>query len=72
MTAKPSVLVVSLGGRTYIDQESLLDFLDERAKLVLKRLRVHDTSLTDTEYLRGQSFEQEIIKDAILPPTQTT
>jgi hypothetical protein len=62
---------VSMGGRVYLDQEALLDFLDNRSKLVLDKLKVHGTPLSDTEFLRGQSFEQENIKHAISPPTPT-
>jgi hypothetical protein len=67
----PVVKSVSMGGRVYLDQESLLDFLDNRSRLVIDKLRVHGTSQPDTEFLRGQSFEQEKLKHAILPPTQT-
>ena len=70
MTTKSSTfVVVSIGGKTYIDQHSLLDFLNKRAKLVLGELRIRNTPLADTEFLRGQSFEQEIIKDALQPST---
>ena len=59
----------SMGGKLYLDQEVLLDFLAERARLVVEGLRVKNTPLGDTEYLRGQSYELEIIKNAISPPT---
>jgi hypothetical protein len=62
---------VSMGGRVYLDQEAFLDFLDNRARLVLDKLKVHGTPLSDTEFLRGQSFEQENIRHAISPPTPT-
>lgn len=64
--------MISLGGRDYISAQSLLTFLDSRASLVVSKLKAHDTSLTDTEYFRGQLFEQENLKHAISPPTQTT
>lgn len=60
---------VSMGGRTYLDRGSLLTFLDKRSRLVVSKLKVHGTTPIETEFLRGQSFEQEIIKDAIQPPT---
>lgn len=66
------IQVISVGGRQYIDQESLLDFLDKRAKLVVMDLRIHGTSLIGTEFLRGQSFEQENIKHAIESSKQSS
>lgn len=69
MDTSSKIQSVSMGGRTYFDQESLLDFLDNRAKLVVSKLKIHDTPPSETEFLRGQSFEQEIIKDAIKPST---
>jgi hypothetical protein len=60
---------ISMGGRIYLDQETLLDFLSNRDTLVTDKLKVHGTSQTDTEYLRGQLFEQEIIKNAIQSST---
>lgn len=70
MNSESKVVTISLGGRTYLDSESLLDFLENRAKLVTEQLAVRGTPLADTEFLRGQSFEQENIKHAIQPPTQ--
>lgn len=64
--------VISLGGLDYLSVPDLLDFLSERGTLVTEQLGVRATPLTDTEFLRGQFFEQEIIKNAILPPAQTT
>jgi hypothetical protein len=63
--------VVLLGGKAYVDRDLLLDFLATRVKLTLEELRRKGTPQGDTEFLRGQSFEQEIIKDAIQSPKQT-
>jgi hypothetical protein len=60
---------VSLGGRDFIAVQSLLDFISIRATLTIEGIRVRGTPLGDTEFLRGQSFEQEIIKHAIQSPT---
>lgn len=62
---------ILIGGRSYLDQSAFLDFLNERAYAVVKGLRVKGTSPTETEFLRGQSFEIESIKSAIQPPTQS-
>lgn len=63
---------ISLGGRAYLSVDDLVDFLTERGKLVTEQLIIRGTPLTDTEFLRGQYLEQEIIKNAIVPPICTT
>ncbi len=69
MNSEFKVVTISLGGRSYLDCESLLDFLAERGKLITEELRRRGTPLGDTEFLRGQFFEQEKIKHVISPPT---
>jgi hypothetical protein len=60
----PELRTISVGGRKYLDANSLLDFLAARATLVAKELRRQGTPHGDTEFLRGQLAEQEILKDA--------
>lgn len=72
MKSERDLVTVSMGGRVFIDRDSLLDFLSTRARLVLDNLRVRNLPLGDTEFLRGQSFEQEKLKHAIQPPTQVS
>jgi hypothetical protein len=72
MNSESKVKSVLMGGTTYLDQQSLLDFLAQRSKLIIEELRRRGTPLTDTEFLRGQSYEQQVIINAIQPPTQTT
>jgi hypothetical protein len=69
MSLDYKVQTVSLGGKVYLDRDSLLDFLGARARLTVEELRRRGTPLADTEYLRGQSFEQQVITDAIQSPT---
>jgi hypothetical protein len=57
--------VAQIGGTHYVSCDNLLDFLAERARLVVRELSVHGTSPSETEYLRGQLFAQEIIKNAL-------
>lgn len=71
MNSESKIVTISLGGKTYLDQQSLLDFLTIRGKLIIEELRRRNTPLGDTEFLRGQSFEQETIRHAISPPTET-
>jgi len=68
MNSASSVKRVSMGGRVYLDQDSMLDFLTNRAKLTIEELRRRGTPLADTEFLRGQSFEQQVIMNEIQPP----
>ena len=68
MSSASKIERISLGGRTYLGQQSLLDFLTERSTLIIEELRRRGTPLGDTEFLRGQSFEQELLKHAIQPP----
>ena len=68
MNSESKIVTISLGGKTYLDRDSCLDFLSTRATLVAEGLRIRNTPLGDTEFLRGQSFELEIIKHAIQPP----
>lgn len=70
MKSESKVTTISLGGRTYVDCESLLDILAKRAMLITEELRRRGTPLGDTEFLRGQFFEQENLKNVISPPTQ--
>ena len=63
--ASSKIKQISVGGRVYLDRESLLDFLAERARLITEELRRRGTPLGDTEFLRGQSFEQELLKHEI-------
>lgn len=59
---------ILIGGTSYISVQDMLDFLAARATLTLEGLRTRGLPLGDTEFLRGQSFEQEILKHAIQPP----
>lgn len=68
MSSESRIERISLGGRDVIYVQSLLDFLTARATLTLEGLRARGLPLGDTEFLRGQSFEQEILKHAIQPP----
>ena len=68
MHSEPKIQQISMGGKVYLDRDSLLAFLEKRAKLTLEKLRCHGTPLADTEYLRGQSVEQETLKREIQPP----
>jgi len=72
MSSESKIKGVSLGGSYYLSQQDLLDFLSKRGTLVAEELRVRGTPLGDTEFLRGQSFELEILKHAILPPAQSS
>jgi hypothetical protein len=72
MSSGSKIVTISLGGKTYLDRDSCLDFLSTRATLVTEGLRVRNTPLGDTEFLRGQSFEIEIIKHAIQSPPQVS
>lgn len=68
MSSESKIERISLGGRDVIYVQNLLDFLANRARLTLEGLRARGLPIEDTEFLRGQSFEQEILKHAILPP----
>ena len=70
MKSESKVTTISLGGRIYLDSESLLDILAKRAMLITEELRRRGTPLGDTEFLRGQFFEQENLKNVISPPTK--
>lgn len=59
---------VSLGGKTYLDEQSLLDFLHNRARLTIEKLCVQGTPLADTEHLRGRYFEQQAIINVLQKP----
>lgn len=72
MNSELSIQRISLGGQDYVSVQSLLDFLAKRSTLSFDELRRRGTPLGDTEFLRGQSFELEIIKHAIQPPTQVS
>jgi len=67
-----SIEQISLGGKNWLSADSLLAFLAERGRLTLEQLRCRGLPIEDTEFLRGQSFEQEILKHAIQPPTQVS
>lgn len=64
------IKIILLGGASYVCAEDLLDFLEKRVTLVTKQMLTRGTPLGDTEFLRGQYFEQENIKHAISTPTQ--
>jgi hypothetical protein len=70
MSSASKIERISLGGRVYLEQQSLLDFLTGRSTLIIEELRRRGTPLGDTEFLRGQSFEQELLKHAIQSPPQ--
>ena len=70
MSSVSKIRRVSLGGKGYLDAESVLDFLAERDRLIIEELRRRGTPLGETEYLRGQSFELENLKYAIQSPPQ--
>ena len=72
MNLEPKIVTISLGGKTYLDCSRLLDFLVVRDRLIIEELRRRGTPLGDTEYLRGQSFELEIIKHAIQSSPQVS
>lgn len=72
MKSGSRIVTISLGGRPYLDEQSFLDFLAERGKLITEELRRRGTPPGDTEFLRGQSFEQESIKHAITTSTQVS
>jgi hypothetical protein len=72
MNSVSKVVIISMGGKTYLDRDSLLDFLAMRSRLTIEELRCRGTPLGDTEFLRGQSFEQETLRHAIQPTAQTT
>lgn len=57
-----------MGNKVYLDRDSLLDFLAIRANLITEELRRRGTPLADTEFLRGQFFEQQVITNATQPP----
>lgn len=66
------IKIILLGGASYVCAEDLLDFLENRVKLVTRQMLIRGTPLADTEFLRGQYFEQENIKHAISTPTQVS
>ena len=72
MNLESKIERVSLGGRDYLCSQSLLDFLTARSTLIIEELRRRGLPPGDTEFLRGQSFEQEILKHAIQPPSQVS
>jgi len=60
---------ISVGGKTYLDEQSFLDFLEKRSTLTVEKLCRQGTPLGETEYLRGQYFEQQAITNAIRKPS---
>lgn len=72
MNSGSRITTISLGGRDYLDEQSFLDFLAERGKLITEELCRRGIPHGDTEFLRGQFFEQETIKHAITTSTQTS
>lgn len=64
-TNSSKIVAISLGGERYLSEKAVLDFLESRARLTNEALCVRGTSLPDTEFLRGQRYEQEILKNAI-------
>jgi hypothetical protein len=70
MSSASKIERISLGGRVYLDMDSCLDFLAKRRTLMLEQVCVRGIPLGDTEFLRGQLFELEIIKHAIQSPPQ--
>ena len=72
MNSASKIVMISMGNKTYLDRDSCLDFLAWRSTLIIEELRRRNLPLGDTEFLRGQSFEQELLKHAIQPPTQVS
>ena len=68
MSSVSEIPRILIGGTNYVSVQLVLDFLAARATLVAEGLRVKNTPLGDTEFLRGQSFELELLKHAIQPP----
>lgn len=68
----PQLTSVLVGGRWVIYQQDLLDFLESRGKLVTEQIMLRGAPLADTEFLRGQHFEQESIKHEIFNSTQVS
>ncbi len=64
-TNSSKLVSISLGGERYLSEKSVLDFLENRARLTIEALCVRGTSLPDTDCLRGQRYEQETLNDAI-------
>jgi hypothetical protein len=63
---------ILIGGTSYISIQGTLDFLAKRRTLMLEQVCVRGLPLGDTEFLRGQLFELEIIKHAIQSPPQVS
>lgn len=61
---------ISLGGRMYLDEQILLDFLHNRARLIIEKLCVQDTPLGATEHLRGRYFEIQVITNELQKPPE--